>query len=258
MHETFEHPVFVAYMPKTNLLPDSVREKISLIKVKKILRRSAIAVLVIAAALWALQIGNIQSSEDRLAAAQNDSIKIAADVAVLAPVGQLYQQITNQENFINEALASESVSSKVLAAMQRLAGSNVDYTNITMNFTGIPRPDQAADPNHLLNACPDADPFKMEITTGCISFTAQTPSRADVSAFLDRAAASSMFIGPYVTSTTMGEGATGASAVTFAGSMGISLKALKHQLSAEEIASLRLAAQAALTPTPKPSPGSTP
>ena len=256
--EPFEHPPFVAYMPRTNLLPTSVREKISLIKIKKALSRSAIAVIALAAALWILQIGSIQSSEDRLAAAQNESTSIAANVAVLAPVGQLYQQITNQEQFINDALASESVSSKVFSTLQRIAGPKVDYTNITMNFTGIPRPDKAADPSHSLNACPDADPFKMEITIGCISFTAQAPSRTEVSAFLARAAGSSMFIGPYVTSTTMGEGATGASAVTFTGSMGISLQALKNQLSTEEITNLRLAAQAALAPTSTPSPGSTP
>jgi hypothetical protein len=257
-HEPFEHPPFVAHIPRTNLLPASVREKISLIKIQKILKRSAVAVIVVAAVLWLLQIGNIQSSENRLAAAQLESASIAANVAVLAPVGQLYQQITNQENFINDALASESVSSKVFATLQRVAGPKVDYTNITMNFTGIPRPDKAADPTNSLNSCPVADPFRMEITIGCISFTAQAPSRTEVSAFLDRAAASSMFVGPYVTSTTMGEGATGTSAVTFTGSMGISLKALKNQLSTEEIATLRLAAQAALTPTSTPSPGSAP
>lgn len=198
---------------------------------------------------WLMQNGAILDAEARLAAAQRESVSILNQVKALAPVGQLYQQITNQETFIQEALASEAIASDVLTELQDVAGPSITYSNIAMTFTGVPDPSRASDPIGSLNLCPDADPFGTEITIGCIAFTAQGASRADVSEFLIRMAGDPMFIGTYVTSTTVTESVGGRPQLSFTGSTGISIEALKTALTREQIDTILQAAQ----PVPEPS-----
>ena len=130
-----------------------------------------------------------------------------------------------------------------------VAGPSITYSNIAMTFTGVPNPATASDPIGSLNLCPDADPFGTDITIGCIAFTAQGATRADVSDFLNRVAGNPTFIGTYVTSTTVTKNVGGATQLSFTGSTGISVEALKTSLTQEQIDAILQAAQ----PAPAPS-----
>jgi hypothetical protein len=244
-----EHPVFQPTLPRVNLLPAAVREGITVRKIRRRFVFGALAVLIAGVGVWLLQNGTILDSEVRLTAAQRDNVVVGNKVKALAPVGQLYEQITNQETFIDEALASEVVASDVLAELENVAGPSIAYTNIAMTFTGIPKANQGTSAAASLNLCPDADPFGTDITIGCIAFTAQGQTRSDVSAYLNRIAANPMFIGSYVTTTTVTKTPGGASQLSFTGSTGISTEGLKTPLTDEQIAALLLAAQPAPAPT---------
>jgi hypothetical protein len=244
-----EHPAFQPTLPRVNLLPAAVREGITVRKIHRRFVFGALAVLIAGVGVWLLQNGTILDSEVRLTAAQRDNVFIGNKVKALAPVGQLYQQITNQETFIDEALSSEIVASDVLAELETVAGPSIAYTNIAMTFTGIPKANQGTSAAASLNLCPDADPFGTDITIGCIAFTAQGQTRSDVSAYLNRIAANPMFIGSYVTTTTVTKTPGGASQLSFTGSTGISTEGLKTLLTDEQIAALLLAAQPAPAPT---------
>ena len=239
-----EHPEFVRSLPRVNLIPASVRESIAVRKVRRGYVFGFVGILVIVTLVWLMQNGSILDQEARLTSAQNESAAISNQVKALAPVEQLYQQITTQEAFITDAVASEAVTSSLLEQLRAVAGSSVDYSSISVSFTGIPKPELSANPETALNECPNADPFGKDITIGCLTFSAQAPSRADVSKFLVRAEQNSFLVGPYVTASTITQDADGNNRLNFSGSAGISLDALRTSLTTEQIAALREAALA--------------
>ncbi len=239
-----EHPEFQRSLPQVNLIPASVRESISVRKIRRGYVFGFLGILVLVTLVWLMQNGSILEQEARLTSAQNESIAISTQVKALEPVEQLYQQITTQEAFITDAVASEALTSSLLEQLRSVAGPDVDYTSISVSFTGIPKPELSAHPETALNECPNADPFGKDITIGCLTFSAQAPTRADVSKFLVRAEKNLFLVGPYVTASTITQDADGNNKLNFSGSAGISLEALRTSLTTEQIAALREAALA--------------
>ncbi|MEY4136005.1 MAG: hypothetical protein RL205_133 [Actinomycetota bacterium] len=251
-----EHPVFEPSLPRVNLIPPTVRESISVRKIRRGYVFGFLGILVVVTLIWLLQNGSILDQEAKLTSAQNESAAIGNQVKSLAPVEQLYQQITTQEAFITDAVASEALTSSLLEQLRAVAGPNVDYSSISVSFTGIPKPELSSHPETALNECPNADPFGKDITIGCLTFSAQAPTRADVSKFLIRAERNSFLAGPYVTASTITQDANGNNKLNFSGSAGISLDALRTSLTTEQIAALREAAlaksgEAVVDPTAK-------
>lgn len=240
---------------EVNLVPKLVRDTIAVRHVRKAFGWLIVLVIAGIAALWLLQVGPISTAQARLDEAQSQSISLGAKVKALAPIGQLYTLLTDQEAFITGAVASQVRVADIQTALQRDAGPNVRFTNLALTNTGIPQPGAASDTS---TACPDADPFTTDLVVGCVSFTATGGSRDDVSAFLEKAASDPLFVNPYVTTTTMGESAEGGFQVTFSGSTGLSLGALTTPMSDKDIEALRqamdAAAQAAANPSPSASP----
>jgi Tfp pilus assembly protein PilN len=237
-----DHPEFRLTLPQVNLIPPSVRESISVGKVRRGYVFGFLGVLVLVTLVWLMQNGTILEQEARLTSAQNESIAISAQVKALEPVEQLYEQITTQEAFITDAVASEALTSSLLEQLRAVAGPDVDYSSLSVSLTGIPKPELSAYPEASLNTCPNADPFGKDITIGCLTFSAQATTRADVSAFLVRAEKNLFLVGPYVTASTITQDADGNNRLNFSGSSGISLEALRTSLTTEQIAALREAA----------------
>ncbi|MGI9135850.1 MAG: PilN domain-containing protein [Candidatus Nanopelagicales bacterium] len=251
-----EHPEFERALPQVNLIPGSVRESISVRKIRRAYVFGFLAILVLVTLVWLMQNGSILEQEARLTSSQNESVTISNQVTALAPVEQLYQQITTQEAFITDAVASEALTSSLLAQLRTVAGADVNYSSISVSFTGIPKPELSAHPETALNECPNADPFGKDITIGCLTFSAQAPTRADVSRFLVRAEKNAFLVGPYVTASTITQDANGNNRLNFSGSAGISLEALRTSLTSDETAALREAAlaksgEAVVDPTAK-------
>lgn len=251
-----EHPEFTRSLPRVNLIPGAVRESITVRKIRRGYVFGFVGILVIVTLVWLMQNGSILEQETRLTSAQNESATISNQVKALAPVEQLYQQITTQEAFITDAVASEAVTSSLLEQLRAVAGPDIDYSSVSVAFTGIPKPELSAHPESALNECPNADPFGKDITIGCLTFSAQAPTRGDVSKFLVRAEKNAFLVGPYVTASTITQDAEGRNKLNFSGSAGISLDALRTSLTTEQIAALREAAvaksgEAAVDPTAK-------
>lgn len=251
-----EHPPFTATLPHVDLTPESIRDAVAVRKIRRGFIFAGVALVALGMLAWLMQNGSILEAQTRLTSEQNTNAAVAAQVKALAPIEQLYQQITTQEAFISDAVASEAISSQVLAQMSALAGKDIDYTGMTVTYTGIPKPKLSATPATALNTCPNADPFGKDITVGCMTFSATTTSRARISEFLNAAQANPYLVGPYVTATTVSQSATGASLLSFSGSAGISLKALRKALTNDRITAIReeaasAAGTAAVDPTAK-------
>ena len=251
--EQVEHAPFVATLPGVNLLPQAVRDSVAVSKVRRWFVLGIVLIALVTGALWWLQGSTIAKAESDLAAATAQNTKLRTDLEALGPVKQMYEQITRLQNLVTTTMASQPEAALVIQSLsdaaQRAGGDAIAFTGADITYTGIPA---AGDE---LNICPDPDPFDSDVTIGCLTFNATAETREEVSALLRELEADPLFLGPYVTSTTATEIATGPDGkktralVAFSGSAGVSLEALKTKLTPEQIQEL-------LTP-PKPEPSAT-
>jgi Tfp pilus assembly protein PilN len=232
--EDVEHPPFVPGLPHVNLLPQPVRDSIAVAHIRKRLVVAAVLLGLVAGGVWYLQTSKISLAQSAVAAATQENQKLRSDVEALAPVKQMYEQITRLQEVVTSTLAAQPQAAAViqqLAAAGEAAGDGkaINFTNTDVVYTGIPKPGAA------LNACPNPDPFGTEMTIGCVTFSAAARNSGQVSDLLRTLEADPMFVGPYVTSLTVADLAGVTDAVAFSGSVGISLEGLETKLTPEQI-----------------------
>jgi Tfp pilus assembly protein PilN len=229
---------FVPSLARVNLLPASVGESIALTKVRRLLV-ILIALLVVAGlGLWLLQGSAIRQAQERLTLAQDENEILQAQIARLSPINQVFEQIRTQQAIVELTLAAQPRAADVIATLidaGQTGGTPVRMSSISVEYRGIPSP------GDLPNPCPNPNPFRSQVAIGCLTFTATAQDRAQVSQFLLALEADPFFIGPYVTTTTVG----GDEAVSFNGTAAVSTDALVTPLSQERIAEILQAA----TPT---------
>jgi hypothetical protein len=241
--EEVEHPPFEPTLPRIDVLPDKVRESFL---VKRIIRSLVIVALLVAAAfgtLWYLQGSSIELAQTSLADAQAQNAQLQANAEALVPVTQMFTEITDQKALVDTTLASQPQADAVLERLQAAGRKVVAFDSISAQYNGIPTP------GGVLNACPKADPFVVDVTVGCVTFTATAPDRADVTKFLTNLQSDPFFVGPYINMSSVTEDKTsGASTVTFNGTAGVSTFALVQPLSEEQIATLKAPPSPTATP----------
>lgn len=239
---------------QVNLIPHLVRNSIAVHRIRKIFVWVVVVLIAGLVAIWLLQSAAIMSAQARIDDARAQSESLGAQVKALAPIGQMYALLNDQEGFLTGALSSQVRTADVVDALKTDAGRRVTFSNLSVTLTGLPRPEAVG---AEVTTCPDADPFTTEVIVGCISFTAQGRDREDVANFLERASANPLFVDPYVTTTSVGETGDGAPQVTFSGSAGLSLDALSNPPSTEDrealLQAITQAEQQAANPTPDPS-----
>lgn len=232
--EVVDHPPFAAVLPRVNLIPRSVVQAAAMRKVRRWLISVVVLLLLAVAAVWYLQGSRIDEAEARLAAAQATAAELQGQVDAFGAIKAFYAELESQQALVNGTLASQPQAAVVIEQLAR-AGQDVGtdpitFGNVGVAYHGIP----AADTN--LNPCPNPNPFGSEITIGCLTFNATAKNRAEVSRLLEVLERDALFVGPYVTSTSIGGGELGGeSGVTFAGTTGISLDGLATLLTQEQI-----------------------
>lgn len=234
--ERLERPPFQPTLPQVNLLPTSVRDSYA---VRRIVRRGLAALLVVllaVGAVWWLQGSTIEQAERDLAAAEAENARLQAELQALAPVRQMYEQITRLQDLVTSTLAAQPEAAVVLRALaeagQEAGGDDITFAGVEVDYVGIP------EPGGTLNPCPNPDPFGVEPVIGCLTFTANAGTRAQVSELLRVLDADPLFVGPYSTSSTVTEIEGGADSVSFAGTAGISLEGLSTLLTPEQVDAL--------------------
>lgn len=231
-----EHPEFQPTLPRVNLLPPSVAEGFAARRVRRWLIAVGGLMLLAFAAAWNLQAGRVAQAQADLDRALADNAVVTAKVADLAPIKEMYAQITGERELVATTLAAQPRSALVverLLAAGRAAkgdGGPVDFTSISANYRGIPAP------GGELNPCPTADPFADDITIGCITFSGTAGTRAQVSALLTVLTEDPLFVGPFVNNSTVAEATSGSGGgVMFTGTVGVGTLALEQALSPDEV-----------------------
>ena len=237
--DRIERPPFEPTLPQVNLLPQQVRDSMSMGRIRNWSIAAIAALLVLAGGLWWLQGSTIERAEADLAAATAENTRLRDDVAALAPVKQMYEQITRLQEIVTTTLASNPQAAVVIDRLAQAGTAegvgDIAFTSVDVAYGGIPEPGEA------INPCPNPDPFGTDITIGCLTFAANADNRDQVSALLRALEADPLFVGPFVTSTTATEVAAGAEGnrtervVAFSGTAGVSLEGLETLLTPEQV-----------------------
>ena len=247
-----EHPAFSPTLPQVDLLPQSIRDSVSIAHIRTNAIRIGLALVVVTAALWVWTGTLINQAAQELADVQAQGATLRASVQALTPIKSMVTQLEQQQELVNTALAAQpqadAVVEHLIAAGARTSGPAMAFDSIAVNYAPIPVP------GGQLNPCPDPDPFGTEIAIGCLTFSATAGSRAQVAQLLDELEADSVFVGPYVSTSTIAatEGAGGK--VAFSGSAGVAIEALRTPLSEEQVAAILTPPQPSGSPSPSPSP----
>lgn len=227
---------FTPALPSVNVLPESVRAAIA---VRRLVRRFALGgllIIAISAGVWYLQSDQILQAERSVADATATNTKVRDDLAALTPVRTMYEQITRLQGVVTGTLAAQPqaqfVIEQILAAGTEAGGRDADFASIDVVYNGIPMPGDA------LNPCPNPDPFGTEIAIGCVTFNASMASREQVADLLRALESNPLFVGPYVTTSTVSSIEGEEDSVRFTGSAGISTEGLTTPLTEEEIAAI--------------------
>ncbi len=234
--EDVDHPPFVPTLPRVNLLPSSVPEFFTLRRVRRAFIAITVLLVIAFGAVWYLQNSQIADAQARLDQAQADNAAVAARVSALAPIKEMYDQITAEQGIVATALAAEPRASTVIARLVKAGGvaagvAGVEFTSIAVEYRGIP------ESGAVLNPCQNPDPFSSDITIGCVTFSGTAANRDQISAMLTAMARDPLFIGPFVNNSTVTE-TTGSSGVMFTGTTGVSLDALITPLTDEQVAAI--------------------
>lgn len=237
------HEPFVPHLPRVNLLPSGFRDALLAKRMRRWLVYAGVAIAALGAVVWLAQGQAISQAQGAVDRADAESATLQAKQAQLAPVSDLFSQISRQKQFVQDTLAAQPEAAQVIRHLLR-AGGEVQFTTVSVTYRGIPAP---GDPP---NECPNPNPFDSKLSIGCLEFSATTNDRTQVSALLLALEADPFFIGPYV-SNTVSSGATGL--VTFTGSAAISSDALATPLSQEQIDAILDSA-----PSPSASAGASP
>ena len=229
-----EHPPFVPTLPRVDLLPASVRQSFALRRVRRWLLLVVVLLVAAVVGVWYLQAARIADAEAALAQAQSEGAELQGQMDALGPVKAFYTELEGQQALVTSTLASQPLTALVIQRLtesgQQAGEAPVTFSTMEVFYLGIPAP------RSPLNGCPNPDPFGTEITIGCVTFNAQAESRADVSRLLEAMEADPLFVGPYVTSTSLTAGDTGTgSQVTFTGTTGVSPEALETPLTPEQV-----------------------
>lgn len=246
--DRIERPPFEPTLPQVNLLPQQVRDSMTMGRIRNRSIAAIAALLVIVGGLWWMQGSTIERAEADLAAATAENTRLRDDVAALAPVKQMYEQITRLQEIVTTTLASNPQARVVIERLSEAGTAagvgDIAFSIVDVTYGGIPTPGEE------VNRCPNPDPFGTDITVGCLTFQANAANRDQVAALLRALEADPLFVGPFVSSTLATEVAAGPEGnrtekvVQFTGTAGLSLEALETLLTPEQV-------EAILTP-PKP------
>ena len=166
-----ERPAYVPALPRVNLLPPAIGYSFALRRIRRWLIAAAVLVVLAFGAVWYLQGNLITEAQNRLAQAEAANTTALERVGALAPIKQMYDQITGEQALVATTLAAQPKSALVISRLAEAgtaaaAGAGpVEFTSIAIEYRGIP----AA--GGTLNPCPNPDPFAADITIGCVTFS---------------------------------------------------------------------------------------
>ena len=208
-------------VPTVNLLSPWVFEALATRRLRRRFGVGVLALVLVTAAGWGVQHLRIGQAEEVLAVEQAETSRLTAETNALTPVRTYVATVDQQKVLVQQAMTHEVHTSAVLAGLDRATPSGVRVETMAVTVTPPAADAAAVAAAPAASPCPGPDPFNTRTVVGCGTLSGSAGSRAAVGDLVVRLGRDALFVEPFISTTTTGEGA----GVVFTGSVGLSEKA---------------------------------
>jgi hypothetical protein len=210
-------PEPVPTMPSVNLLSQSEFDRMAARRLRHRFVGGALMLLLVVGAATGAQHMRVQEAEKLVAVEEAETGRLTARTQVLAPVKAFVNGVAVQQRTVDAAMANEIYFSEVLGGIRDATPPGAQLASV--NVTLAPTLDPNA-PTDAASACPGPDPFNTRVVVGCVQLAGTAGSRAEVGDMVIALGRASLFVEPFISTTTTGD----SDQVTFSGSVGLSEK----------------------------------
>lgn len=221
-------PASVPHRPRVNLLSSSEFARQDARRLRHRFAAAGVALLMLVGAATALQHVRVEQARKLVAVEEAETNRLATQTRRLAPVRAFVDGVARQERTVGTAMAPEVWLSDVYRGIQDATplGAHLGTVNVTLSGPVVAT-DGAAAPaaDRVATSCPGPDPFKTRVLAGCVELSGTASSRAEVGEMVVNLGDSGLFVEPFITTTTTGEGQQ----VSFSGTVGLSQKAYSRR-----------------------------
>lgn len=203
--------------PAVNLLSESAFVRLAARRLRQRFVAGGVVMVLLVGGAWTFQHLRVEEARKVVAVEQAETTRLTGQTQVLAPVRTFVNGVAVQQRTVETAMADEVYVSDVLDGVRDATplGAQITTVAVTIAATtgvgGAPVPGAAS-------ACPGPDPFNTRTVVGCVTLSGTAGSRAEVGDMVIALGASHLFVEPFISTTTTGDG----EAVTFSGSVGLS------------------------------------
>jgi Tfp pilus assembly protein PilN len=216
----------VPVLPSVNILSPWVFERMAISRLRRRFALAGVVLMLLVVAGWAVQGLRIDQAEKVLAVEEAETARLAEETTTLAPVKTFVATIGQQQLSVQNNMAAEIYFSRVLEEFQNATpfAATVESVSITLDpnagSVALGTAPEVGEAIPVESPCPGPDPFNTKLVIGCITLSGSAASRADVGELVINLGNEELFVEPFISTTTAGDG-TG---VTFSGSVGLSDK----------------------------------
>lgn len=211
-------------LPSVNILSPWVFERMAVSRLRRRFAFGGFVLVLLAAGLWSVQHLRTEQAEQVLVVEQAETTRLTTQTNELAPVRAFVTGVEQQQQTVQETMADEIYFSRVLEGVQAATPAGATVESVAVTLAPQPaalEPGGTAPPEGSLpvvSPCPGPDPFNTKLVVGCITLSGSAASRADVGEFVISLGDDTIFIEPFISTTTTADGEQ----VTFSGSVGLS------------------------------------
>jgi Tfp pilus assembly protein PilN len=216
----------VPVLPSVNILSPWVFERMAIRRLRRLFALAGCVLILLVAAGWVVQGLRIDQAQKVLAVEEAETARLSAETNQLTPVKSYVATVGQQQLSVQNNMAAEIYFSRVLEEFQNATpfAANVESVSIALDpnagSVALGQAPAVGETIPVESPCPGPDPFNTKLVIGCITLSGSAESRADVGELVINLGNEELFVEPFISTTTAGDG-TG---VTFSGSVGLSDK----------------------------------
>jgi Tfp pilus assembly protein PilN len=216
----------VPVLPSVNILSPWVFERMAISRLRRLFALAGVVLMMLVAAGWVVQGLRIDQAEKVLAVEEAETARLSVETNQLTPVKSYVATVGQQQLSVQNNMAAEIYFSRVLEEFQNATpfAANVESISIALDpnagSVALGQAPAVGETIPVESPCPGPDPFNTKLVIGCITLSGSAASRADVGELVINLGNEELFVEPFISTTTAGDG-TG---VTFSGSVGLSDK----------------------------------
>ena len=224
-------------LPGVNLLSPAAFDLLLARRLRTRFAAGALALVMLAAALWTVQHLRITEARKLVAVEQAETARLNSETRTLLPVKAYVAGVAAQQETVRTTMAREIYFSRVLDGIRRATpvGASLDNVAVTLAApdpavaaaTGTTGAPAAAVPT--VSPCPGPDPFNTKPVIGCITLSGTAGTRAEVGDLVIALSRTHLFVEPFISTTSAAD-----SSVTFSGSVGLSQSAYSKRYAKPE------------------------